>query len=153
MKNFTFKKEWLDEMSQLPVDFQAAVVLAANKYAWYGEKPSDAVVAYAMRHIIAYIDRRNAAESKRSLKVKAYTEASESELVMTEIPVQNATQTHVVSEGTEEKCCEAPREMTLTEKRYQVIKKKLAKRMRLNAEEQKIYRIYSKREAQGQKVG
>lgn len=64
MKNFTFKREWMEEMAALPNDFRARIVLAANDYAYFDNLPDDPIVAYAMRHIIAYIDRRKAAKKR-----------------------------------------------------------------------------------------
>lgn len=65
MKNFVFKREWMDEMVELPDDFRARIILAANDYAYFSKRPEDPIVAYAMRHIIAYIDKRNAAEIRK----------------------------------------------------------------------------------------
>lgn len=64
MKNFTFRREWMEEMAALPNDFRARIVLAANDYAYFDNLPDDPIVAYAMRHIIAYIDRRKAAKKR-----------------------------------------------------------------------------------------
>lgn len=64
MKNFTFKREWMEEMAALPDDFRARIVLAANDYAYFDKLPDDPIVAYAMRHIIAYIKRRKAAKKR-----------------------------------------------------------------------------------------
>lgn len=68
MKNFAFKREWMEEMAALPDDFRARIVLAATEYAYFGKRPADPIVAFAMRHIIAYIDRRNAAEMRRKVR-------------------------------------------------------------------------------------
>lgn len=65
MKNFVFKREWMEEMVELPDDLRARIILAANDYAYFGKRPEDPIVAYAMRHIIAYIDKRNAAEIRK----------------------------------------------------------------------------------------
>ena len=64
MKNFTFKREWMDEMAALPDDFRARIILAANDYAYFDKLPDDPIVAYAMRHIIAFINRRKAAKNR-----------------------------------------------------------------------------------------
>lgn len=64
MKNFTFKREWMEEMVALPDDFRARIVLAANDYAYFDKLPDDPIVAYAMRHIIAYIGRRKSAKKR-----------------------------------------------------------------------------------------
>ena len=55
----------MEEMAGLPDDFRARIILAANDYAYFGKMPADPIIAYAMRHIIAFIDRRNAAEAQR----------------------------------------------------------------------------------------
>ena len=64
MKNFTFKREWMEEMVALPDDFRARIILAANDYAYFDKLPDDPIVAYAMRHIIAYIERRKSAKNR-----------------------------------------------------------------------------------------
>lgn len=160
MKNFTFKKEWLDEMSQLPVDFQAAIVLAANKYAYFGIKPTDPIVAYAMRHIIAFIDRRNAADAKRNQKKDEQISKNlvdEQPKSSNTVPVQSYSESERPQDKTfpensglnqpeEVTTAKASSKLTLTDKRYLAIKKKVARNMRLSYEEHKIYNRFKKRE-------
>lgn len=160
MKNFVFKKVWLDEMSQLPVEFQAAIVLAANNYAYFGTLPADPVVAFAMRHIIADIDRKKAAQEKRNRKQAVEEDLNQkpkndnNELILNtdnDITVKKETKTSGDAEPTPDEETKVTAksilpELTLTEKRYLAIKKKVSRHIGLSPEELKIYRRYQKRE-------